>query len=380
VSADLSAGTATGEGNDTLTNFNILHGSRHDDTLVGSEGAEHILGGDGADNMQAKGGDDHVYADNGDDTVDGGDGLDTISYWFLARLVKIDLGAGEAVEGHEFFNQDFDTFTSIEAAIGSDYEDELIGSSGDDILDGGEGNDIVRGLGGDHDVVRGGLGDDTIDGGDGSADMATFSDSAAGVTANLDDGTATGQGNDSLVDVEGLAGGPYNDRLTGDGSGNHLAGGPGDDQLIGAGGFDAVYFQSSTTGVAAQLESRTATGEGNDSFDAIEALVGSAFADELRGDAAANVILGGPGDDAINGLAGSDYIDAGDGTDSAEGDAGDDECIGAETPTNCESTSASNHSLSDEHASLVAFSRLQPALTVVDKAFEEIPTYGKFNF
>ncbi|HWL64448.1 MAG TPA: calcium-binding protein, partial [Actinomycetota bacterium] len=217
VSADLSAGTATGEGSDTFSNFNILNGSRHDDTLVGSDGGEHIIGGDGEDNMQARGGDDFVYADNGDDTIEGGDGLDTISYWFLARLVKVDLGEGSTVEGHEFFNQDFDTFTSIEAAIGSDYEDELIGSSADDILDGGDGNDILTGLGGDHDVLRGGAGDDTINGGDGDADLATFSEATAGVTADLNAGSATGQGSDSLVDIESLMGGAGNDRLTGDG-------------------------------------------------------------------------------------------------------------------------------------------------------------------
>src|SRR3546814_16599136 len=53
-----------------------------------------------------------------------------------------------------------------------------------------------------------------------------------------------------------------------------------------------------------------------DSLSAIEAVVGSGFADTLTGDADANRLEGGGGNDAIDGGAGADAMIGGDGDDS----------------------------------------------------------------
>ena len=96
--------------------------------------------------------------------------------------------------------------------------DELDGGLGDEKLEtGGEGDgDIVIGnLGTDNlsggpgngDVVRGDGGIDTIDGGGGDQDIASFATSPKpGVVVSLAAGTATGDGHDTLHDIDDVVG------------------------------------------------------------------------------------------------------------------------------------------------------------------------------
>jgi len=65
VMVDLTAGTATGEGTDTLTGIGQVFGSRHDDTITGEANPNTLLGGPGNDTISGAA---------GDDTLDGGDG------------------------------------------------------------------------------------------------------------------------------------------------------------------------------------------------------------------------------------------------------------------------------------------------------------------
>src|SRR5262249_56977681 len=115
---------------------------------------------------------------------------------------------------------------------------------GDGLLNGGGGADVLIGdgpdsadgadtlLGGaDNDKLYGGADGDYLDGGDGF-DTAVFS-GAAGIYADLTAGTATGEGNDTLVGVEALQSGTGNDTLLGDDNANQLAGGAGDDSIDG---------------------------------------------------------------------------------------------------------------------------------------------------
>jgi Ca2+-binding RTX toxin-like protein len=82
VQVDLVAGTATGDGSDTISPEAGLQiaGSKFGDTLMGSDAPEEFYGDTGADMVQAGGGDDYVDvgADNEADTVDAGDGNDTV--------------------------------------------------------------------------------------------------------------------------------------------------------------------------------------------------------------------------------------------------------------------------------------------------------------
>jgi Ca2+-binding RTX toxin-like protein len=77
VIVDLTAGTATGEGTDTLTGIGQVFGSKHDDTITGDANANVLLGGPGNDTISGAAGDDSLNGMDGTDTLDGGDGTDT---------------------------------------------------------------------------------------------------------------------------------------------------------------------------------------------------------------------------------------------------------------------------------------------------------------
>ena len=77
VVVDLTAGTATGEGTDTLTGIGQVFGSRHDDTITGDANANTLLGGPGNDTVSGAAGDDTLDGGDGTDTLDGGLGTDT---------------------------------------------------------------------------------------------------------------------------------------------------------------------------------------------------------------------------------------------------------------------------------------------------------------
>jgi Ca2+-binding RTX toxin-like protein len=78
VGVDLVAGTATGEGTDTLSGIeNVVTGTGND-SVIGSDGANYIVVGDGNDTVVAGDGDDVVDGGSGNDALDGGDGIDTV--------------------------------------------------------------------------------------------------------------------------------------------------------------------------------------------------------------------------------------------------------------------------------------------------------------
>jgi Ca2+-binding RTX toxin-like protein len=77
VVVDLTAGTATGEGTDTLSGIGQVDGSRHDDTITGDANANTVFGGSGNDTISGLDGDDTLDGGSGTDSVDGGIGTDT---------------------------------------------------------------------------------------------------------------------------------------------------------------------------------------------------------------------------------------------------------------------------------------------------------------
>ena len=72
VNASLATNTATGEGADTLANFENLTGSGLSDTLTGNAGANVIDGGAGSDTINAGAGNDTILGGTGDDVITGG--------------------------------------------------------------------------------------------------------------------------------------------------------------------------------------------------------------------------------------------------------------------------------------------------------------------
>jgi Ca2+-binding RTX toxin-like protein len=78
--------------------------------------------------------------------------------------------------------------------------------------------------------------------------------------------------------------------------------------------------------VLVDLRGGFAEGMGPDTIVSVENVLGSPFADDLRGDAGTNVIWGGDGDDLLNGREGDDSLDGQLGVDIGDGGVGNDGC------------------------------------------------------
>jgi len=273
-----------GAGNDTLAGIETLIGSGFDDELAGGDSADSLSGGAGSDEL---------VAGLGDDRLTGGPGIDTIDFSEAPTAVTVDLAAGTASGG-----AGADTLSGVENVIGSASGDTLIGDANTNVLSGGLGPDALEGR----------SGDDTLDGG-GDSDTAVFSAADGPVMVDLEAGTASGDGDDTLASIERAIGSAFGDRLIANTVRNHLEGGPGADRLFGGLGSD-----------------RLVGGEGNDL---------------LRGAVGADVLLGNPGDDRLRGGPGPDTCRGGPGRDSLRGcekgtaaPAGREESPGTERPSN----------------------------------------------
>lgn len=78
VVVNLAAGTATGEGTDTLITIERVTGSDFDDVLTGNTAANVLSGGLGADQLNGGDGNDQLFGGAGDDVLNGGAGGDTL--------------------------------------------------------------------------------------------------------------------------------------------------------------------------------------------------------------------------------------------------------------------------------------------------------------
>ncbi|MGE0627094.1 MAG: calcium-binding protein [Hyphomicrobiaceae bacterium] len=236
-------------------------------TLAGGN-ADLIEGGKGNDTLFGDAGDDIIYGGSkpsgapanpdaplppGNDELHGGDGNDTI------------------YAGHD-----------DDHAWGDAGDDWISGGKGDDHIDGGDGNDVLYGNTGD-DVVIGGAGNDIVEG---------------------------GKGNDVLSDGDG------GDTVAGGSGDDTILMGEGDDSIRGGAGFDTLDFSAAKGSITAHLSDNVATGMGNDTFNSIEAVIGSDFNDVVIGSTKDNVLKGGAGDDVLTGGRGYDTLTGGEGSDT----------------------------------------------------------------
>lgn len=210
-------------------------GGRGEDLLVGGPEADALFGGGEADVLRAGAGfDEPLIGGDDDDVIDGGTDGGTASFLFASQGVIVDLSIGTATgEGQ-------DVVSGVGRVVGSRFADMIIGSDFSDRLEGEEGDDTLQGLGG-QDLLVGGPGNDRLEGGDGSPDEARFRTARVGVDVDLTEGTASGQGADTLVAVEDVTGSAFGDRLRGDAAANALTGWDGDDVISGLAGDD--YLQ-----------------------------------------------------------------------------------------------------------------------------------------
>ena len=314
-------------------------------TILGTAKADEIVGTDGNDVIVSFGGPDEIRALRGNDLLCTGKGSDTTTAGpgddFVAAGEGFDIvfsGAGrdlvEAGDGGDFArgNEGRDELRGNQGddgLLGGSGDDVLIGGTGAEFIDGGEGSDAIQG-GANPPIpgegLMGGPGNDSIAGGPG-LDRALYFDSGQGVTVDLGKGTATGEGDDQLSEVEGITGtqfddtligddvsngisaGPGNDVLQGFGSGtfedgqsDFLAPGDGDDEVDGGGGHDFVsYDQGCFNGVTVDLAAGTATGMGDDTVAKVEGVFGSDCSDTMVGDDGQNAFVPLGSDDTIEG-------------------------------------------------------------------------------
>lgn len=206
------------------------------------------------------------------------------------------------------------------------------GTDMDETLTGGSANDTLIGNGGA----------DTLDGG-GGTDTASYVGSPETVNVSIASGSGTGGDaeGDTLVSIENLRGGIFDDTLTGDAGKNELRGAEGNDTLNGGDGNDILFgnegsdilnggaggdyasYAGATAGVIVNL---TGTGTGGDAdgdtYSGIEHVRGTDFNDTLTGDSALNLLNGASGDDILNGGGGHDWLIPGPGADIIDGGTG----------------------------------------------------------
>lgn len=289
---------ATGDNGD-----NSLLGTSGRDHLIGFGGNDTLNGGAGADRLDGGFGDDTYVVSSGDVITDAG-GLDhvisAVSWTLVSGVENLTLtGTANATGVGNSSNN---------LIIGNAGRNQISGREGDDTLYGGDGDDtfnMSQGAAGNYgyDHINGGSGIDTLDfGANARSRVMVWDGYAFG-------GGSDGGGKISLISVENVIGGAFDDHIEGDGYNNFLYGGGGNDVLYGDYGNDVLEG-----------------GNGNDEMD------GEGGPDRLYGGAGNDTLSGGNlpndidvnGDDQLWGDAGNDFLYGGVGTDRLNGGAGND--------------------------------------------------------
>lgn len=180
-------------------------------------------------------------------------------------------------------------------------DNTITGTSANDLMFGMAGNDTLHG-GAGNDTLLGGSGADVLDGGTGT-NTASYADSAASVTVNLETNVNTGgtAEGDTLSNIQNLFGSAVADHLTGDAGNNVIEGGGGADVIDGGDGIDTASYSTSTAAVTVNLATGVNSGgdAAGDTLSGIENVTGSAYNDTLTGNAGDNVLTGGAGSDTV---------------------------------------------------------------------------------
>lgn len=186
------------------------------DRIKGTSGPDVIVSLGGRDVVNGRGGDDRICTGRGADLVRGGGGFDRLNGGKGSDFVFGGPGGGTIVGAKGF--------------------DLVIGGTGNELLFGGPGQDLLIGL----------AGDDLYHGGGGPFDVASFASSLAGITVDLNVAgpQVTGEGTDTLLEIEGVEGSPLSDTITGQDlpteTGSGLFGLEGNDVLSGLAGNDVI--------------------------------------------------------------------------------------------------------------------------------------------
>ncbi|WP_342722668.1 calcium-binding protein [Bradyrhizobium sp. B097] len=298
----------------------VLNGSTWNDTFEGGKGDDLIST---SNHSLEDGSDTYIYSKgDGNDTIDDqAAGGNTLS----DSLILKDINPAE-VELRRAGSDLLITIRDTGEAI------RIVGQFADDFHAPGRGIEIIRfgnGTEWDRATIAGATspffagtpGDDVITG-------SAISENLYGEAGNdIIDGKAGsdlqygGLGNDVLIVSESAPG--DKDDLNG-GAGIDTA----DFSVFGAAVLiDLVNFQkeAQTTDTA---NLTTGTLRTIAQIEGVENVLGTAFDDQISGDAGANLLIGGAGSDTLDGRSGDDVIEGGDGADTLSGGMGDDRLSG----------------------------------------------------
>lgn len=245
VVVDLNAGTATGDGNDTLKNMEDVYGSDFDDTITG---------------------------DSGPNDIDGSAGSDWINYGDDSGGVVVCLYENTVVATDPCFTPAFSGGTSTSGDDTLSHIENAILGSGDDTFYGNAFSNVVEPNGGQNSLSGGG-GGDTLDYSVGYEE---------GVEVNMAGGGTAG---DSAIDFENVIGTEFDDNIIGSDSSNTIKSRKGNDNVRGGAGDDTVKAGAGNDLVRA--------GTGDDD------LWGQKGNDNLNGGKGSDFCKGGPGKDVI---------------------------------------------------------------------------------
>lgn len=290
------------------------------DTFFGTNGDDQntqgVNGGNDVFNML--GGDDEVAGGIGADTINGGAGFDVLDFSNTSfneggsayRGITALMALGKVTDPWGFV----DTFSGIEAIVGSRFNDVIVGTGGRDQFTGLRGSDTING-GADSDTIR--YDSDTWNGGTAGIFVDLQITMAGGAIGGyIRDGFGTV---DRVTDIERVIGTIYNDVFYGSTVNNHFWGGEGTDYYNGDAGsdwlrFDRWFENAPTSGVVVDMSLATNQiindGHGNtEKIFNIENIVGNNLNDSIIGSAGDNYLVGRDGSDTLTGGGGIDYFE-----------------------------------------------------------------------
>jgi Ca2+-binding RTX toxin-like protein len=318
----------------------LIFGFGGDDDIRSGRGADYVYGGIGKDFVDGGADNDVIYGGDGDDELFGGDGHDRI----YGGNHGVPFGSGGADDTDKLYGG-----AGNDVIWGGEGDDELYGEADDDELRGGAGVDIIHG-GDGNDAIYDGLGDDQLFGGDGDdtfyfeggtnsfdggagTDTLSFAESQTGVIILLTPSGQTAYGSNTIANIERLSGSNFadlfdwqdasapptgdlsisggggDDLIAGGAGSNTLSGGEGNDTfrlllggattIDGGAGVDTVSFDAAAAGVSAVIGDGVLLGPDGFSFDSVENLIGSNYADTIGHDGSDSLVASGGGDDIL---------------------------------------------------------------------------------
>lgn len=218
--------TAGNMGTTGYWSFSVAGGTSGNDTVTGGSTDDIVAGGDGDDLLNGGSGDDTLSGGSGSDILYGGVGNDIyIIDVFDSVFEDADSGVDTIMASFSYILDSY-----FENLLLSGYENiSATGNSLDNILGSNSGNNLINGMGGFNFV---------------SYELAQ---SSSGVTIDLSITTQqyTGDGYDTLLNIQGIIGSRYSDHLIGDTANNRFEGGSGDDTINGGVGVDTALYSGS---------------------------------------------------------------------------------------------------------------------------------------